>query len=537
MKKWIAVLAPVVILLGLVGWRLQQKASATADQARVRDMRKNAPVMVSVVRVGRRDITTTFESIGNVEAPFNVKIAPKTTGRVIFLEVREGDPVKQGQVLARIDTSEIEAQVRQQQAQVAEARYRLAQARITQAPTNVSVQSQVRQQEAVLANSNAMYNQAVQNDSAQRAAAAAAVTDAEGRVNSATAAVANAQAGIRSAQANLANAQSKFDRINDLYKQGFTAAQDVDDARTTVQVQVGAVDVAKGGLDSAKAQLDSANAQLNSARQAAKIAATKGRTDIIAAASQVKQSKATLATARANIVQAPAYQQNLAALQATVDAAVAQLHDSQAQLADAVLTSPISGYVTARYLDPGAVASPSQPVLAVQAVRQVYVTVPAPEEESRSITPGQTGTVTFDTLPGKTYTGRVAQVNPAADPTNRQFSVHLILDNPKGVLRPGMFARVAIVTARVKGALVVPREAVKTSPDGSTVTIVTDDTATVRPVTTGANDANGIAITSGLQEGEKIVTMSASPLKDGQKVRLGGPRGGAGRSGGRRSQG
>jgi HlyD family secretion protein len=522
MKKWIAVLTPVVLLVGLVGWRLEQKVATAAEQARVRDMRKNAPVPVTVVQVGRRDIIGTFNSIGNVESPFNVKIAPKTTGRVIYLQVREGDPVKQGQVLARIDTSEIEAQVRQQEAQVAEARYRLAQARITQAPTNVTVQSQLRQQEATLSNSNAVYNQAVQNDSAQRAAAEAAVTDAEGKVNSAAATVANAKAAIRSAEANLANAKSKFDRINDLYKQGFTAAQDVDDARTTVQVQEGALDVAKGGLDSAKAQLDSANAQLNSARQQARITVTKGKTDIIAAKSQVKQSRATLATAKANISQTPAYQQNLAALQAAVDAAVAQLHDSQAQLADAVLTSPVSGFVTARYLDPGSVASPSQPILAVQVVRQVFVTVPAPEEESRLLTPGQIGTVRFDAMPGKTFTGKVVQVNPAADPTSRQFNVRLILDNPRNVLRPGMFARVSIVTSRARNVIAVPREAVKIGREENTVTVVADDTASIRSVETGVQDANGIAITSGLREGEKIVVMSASTVKDGQKVRVGG---------------
>lgn len=525
MKRWIAVAIPAAVLLGLIGWRVEQKTSAIADQAKSRDQRKGAPVAVTTVSAARRDIVERFESIGNVESPFNVKIAPKTTGRVTFLEVREGDRVTQGQVLARIDTVEIEAQVRQQQAQVAEARYRLAQAKITQAPSNVAVQSQMRQQEAVLSSAKASYAQAASNDSAQRQAAAAAVADAQGKVNSAAASVANAQAMVGSADANLVNARSKFNRINDLYKQGFTAAQDVDDARTTVTVQEGSVEVAKGGLNVAKAQLDSARAQLNSAQQQARIAVTKGKTDIVAAGAQVKQAKATLATARANIVQEPAYRQNLSALQASVDAAQAQLRSVQAQLSDAVLLSPVSGYVTGRYLDPGAMASPSTPVLAVQAVRQVFVSVPTPEDVATRVVLGDTGTVRIDSLPGKTFVGKVTQINAAADPTSRQFIVRLIVDNPTGLLKPGMFARASIVTRRIKGALVLPREAVNKGPDGATVTTVSEDVASIRPVTTGASDPNGISIESGLKAGEKVVVMSAAPLRDGQKVRAGAGKG------------
>lgn len=532
MKRWIAVVIPVAFLLGVIGWRVEQKTAAAADQAKSRDMRKNAPVPVTTVTATRRDIVEQFESIGNVESPFNVKIAPKTTGRVTFLEAREGDRVTQGQVLARIDTAEIEAQVRQQQAQVAEARYRLAQAQITQAPNNVSIQSQMRQQEAALANANASYSQAVENDSAQRQAAEAAVADARGKVNSAAAAVANAQAMVGSANANLENARSKFDRINDLYKQGFTAAQDVDDARTTVTVQEGAVDVAKGGLNVARAQLDSAKAQLNSAQQQSRIAVTKGKTDIVASRAQVKQAKAILATARANVVQEPAYRQNLAALQATVDAAQAQLRSVQAQLSDTVLLSPISGFVTGRYMDPGAMASPSQPLLSVQAVKQVFVSVPAPEEVAARVKLGDTGTVRIDSLPGKTFVGKVTQINAAADPTSRQFIVRLTVDNPSGLLKPGTFARASIVTRRIKGALVLPREAVNKGVDGTTVTTVTDDVASIRPVTTGATDTNGISIDSGLQPGDKVVVMSAAPLRDGQKVRAGSGKGGGKRRGG-----
>src|SRR6266571_1958144 len=252
MKRWILVLVPLLVLGWLIGWRVNEKTAEVAAQNKMRAARMKAPTVVAVAAARVRDIAPTFESVGGVEAPFNVKIACKTTGRIDYLQVREGDRVTQGEVLVRIDPSEIEAQVRQQQAAVAEAESRLAQAVATENPMNVSVSTQISQQQAVLGSAKAEYNQVKQNYDAQVAAAEAAVTDAEGRVNNAEAAIANAQAAIRSAQANLNNAKAKYNRVNGLYQQGFIAAQDVDDARTAADVQQGALDVAGGQLDAAK---------------------------------------------------------------------------------------------------------------------------------------------------------------------------------------------------------------------------------------------------------------------------------------------
>src|SRR5581483_4172802 len=195
MKRFLYVLVPILALGLMIAWRLNVKKTEAAQQTKQREARMKAPPMVSVAPAQTRDIVQTFEAVGSVEAPFNVKIAPRLTGQIDFLQVREGDHVKKGQVLVRIDPSDLNSQVRQQQAALAEAQYRLAQAQINQNPTNVSVSTQIQQQ----------------------AAAAAAVTDAQGRVDNANAAIGNAEAAIRSAQANLDNAQARYNRILDLY--------------------------------------------------------------------------------------------------------------------------------------------------------------------------------------------------------------------------------------------------------------------------------------------------------------------------------
>lgn len=520
MKRLAGIGLPVLILAALIGWRVHTKAQADAA---LQGGHGKRTAVVTVTPVRAQDVVQTYDAMGNVEAPLNVKLAPNSTGRIDFLEVREGDRVTKGQVLARIDASEVEAQVRQAQANVAEAEYRLAQARINESPTNVSVSSDIRRQEAGLATAKAGLNQAKQDYNAQVAAADAAVTDAEGKISAAEAAIGSAQAGIRNAQANLNNAKSKYDRIHGLYKQGFTAAQDVDDARTTVQVQQGALDVANGQLKSAQAQRSSAAAQKKAAQQQANIARNKGKADIASAEAAVKQAQAALATAKANTAQAPAYTQNLAALRASVDVAKAGLKNAQAQLANTVLKAPMDGFVTARYADPGSVASSSQPVLAVQALKQVYITFPAPEDVARAIGPGSPATIRFDALPGKSWVAKVSAVNPAADPDSRQFTVRLTMDNTAGQIRPGMFARVSIVTSRVKNALVVPREAVEQSEDGARVTVVgSDDVAETRIVDLGPRDANVVSVKHGVKAGERVVTLSAAPVKDGDTVKVSG---------------
>ena len=150
----------------------------------------------------------------------------------------------------------------------------------------------------------------------------------------------------------------------------------------------------------------------------------------------------------------------------------------------------------------------------------MYVTTSVPEDISRRVHVGVSAKAVFDALPGQTFTGPITQVNPAADPSSRQFTIRLTLSNPGNIIKPGLFARVTIETQRTHNAVVVPREAVKPGKNKIQTVIVVDaqSVAHVRPVQTGDSDAAGIQITQGVQAGETVVTLSGAPVKDGQKV-------------------
>lgn len=520
MKRWIVILLSVAAAGSLIGWRLISKSKDSQMLAQGRAAQAKAAPPVTVAPVAARDIVHTFVGVGSVVAPFNIKIAPKVSGRLDYLQVREGAAVKQGEVIARIDPVQIQAQVSQQEAAVAEAQSRLAEAQFTQNPAVVNVTTQIQQQVAALASARADDSQVRQNYNSQVSAAQSAVTDAQGRIENANATIGNAQANIRSAQANLNNAQVRYNRTYDLYKQGFIAAQDMDDAKTTVSVQEEALGVAKGQLTSAQAARDSAAAQKSAAQEQANIVVKKGKADIAAADARVQQARAALKYAQSNVAQKPAYEANLAALRSSVNAAKAQLRNMQSQLNDTVLTSPVSGFVNARYVDPGAIVSPSQPVIGVQSTHDVFVDTSVPEDVGNHLYVGQPAEVVFDAVPGRKFQSKISQITPAADPQSRQFPVRVTLFNQGSMVKPGMFGRVSIVTDRIAGALVVPREAINTGKAGTSVVVVDkDNVAHQRIVEVGAQDATGIQIRSGVRAGDMVVTLSNAKIKDGQKVK------------------
>ena len=510
--KRLAIIILVLLLALLIVWRLNQKRVENADQGQQSSTKMRSAAVVSFASVEIRDLVSTFDATGSVEAPMSVKIAPKITGRIEMLNVQPGDIVKKGQVLARIDSSEVDANVQQQMANVAEVQYRLAQAQMAQNPADVGVNTQISQQRASVSSAEADYDQAKKSHEAQLAESTANLNDAQSRIN-------NVRASVKGAQSNLTNSRTKYDRIESLYKKGFISAQEVDDAKAAMAVE-------ESDLEIAEALLVSAIAQKESVQQQSIALTAKGKADITAAGARLRQAKSALEFAVANTSQKSAYRQSIAALKASVAAAQASLRSAQAKRQDTVLISPLDGYVTGRFSDIGAIASPSQPILDVKFVKQVWVSIPVPEDVRVKLQVGQTAKISFDSLPGHPLTASVLQINPSAESANRQFIVKVILDNKNNLLKPGMFAHVSIEVGRISNAVVVPREAVHLDEDGSYVMAVGSDQKAKRiSVESQAEDTKYVSIGDALKPGEKVVLMSAMPIREGQKVSTGTRKG------------
>jgi HlyD family secretion protein len=541
MRRWLFFLIPALALAGLITWRVNQKKAEAAGQAAQRQARAKMPVIVEAAPVKRQDVVTTFEAVGSTEAPFAVDVIPKLPGRIVFLEVREGDRVTAGQIVARLDPNEVEGEVRRWEATVAQARARLAEARLNENATDVTARTDVRREQEAVATAQAQERQARADYDTKIAAAQAAVTDAQGRISAAEATIEAAEAAIASAEANLANARTRLERQQMLFREGATAKQLLDDAQTVVDVQQSAVNEARKRREAAVAARDSAVAQRKAAEKQVAVARNQARATLDVGRAAVRQAQANLEAARANTSRRPAYDQNLAALEAAVRSAEGDLKSAQARRAGTILRSPLDGVVTRRFLDRGALATPTTSIMQVQEIRSLWVTIGVPEEISRRLATGQSATVRFDAFPGRQYGGVIERIEPVADPQSRQFTARIRVANEEGRLRPGTFARVTLETQKAPNVLVVPREAVQTPRDPNaapTVIVVKSEgegqVAEAREVRTGLTDGKMVAIESGLQDGEQVVILTGRSLKDGQAIKVGGQGGppGGGQGGG-----
>jgi HlyD family secretion protein len=522
MKRWLILGVVLVAIIALVGWRLVKKSGVDNQLKAAAALRTTGPVSVSVAIAGPRAIAQTLDAVGVVQSPYNVKVSPKVQGLIDYLQVREGDEVKAGQVLVRLDPDTLAATVNQNAANVAMNQERYAQAKITQQSTNVGLHSAIQQAKAAVDQAQANLNVTEQNVDARLAAAKSAVTDGDAKIKQAQATVASAEATKQSAEATLNNAETLLNRDLELYRQNYIAAQSVDDQKAAVAVAKAQVNVAQKGIDAANQAVESATAERNATQSQYDITKKQAAADVADARAVLHSTRNALRTAEANISQSPAYIANLRALDAQTKASVGTLKASKVLLNDINLTSPVDGTVTSRALDPGSIAQPGTPILTIEFMNWVYFNASIPVEDSAHVYEGQPATVTLDALPGRKFPGTISHVDRSADPTTHQFIILVKLDNANHVLRTGMFGHISIVTSSVRTDVAIPREAVTTNPDQTTTVMVVDSSnvAHLRTIKLGISDAVGFQVLDGLKEGDKVVSLTYNTLKDGRKVEI-----------------
>jgi len=178
-------------------------------------------------------------------------------------------------------------------------------------------------------------------------------------------------------------------------------------------------------------------------------------------------------------------------------------------------------------VDAGSLVGPATNGFTIADTSSVKVVFGVPDVAISRIKLGQRMVIFTDAIPEQ-FTGRVTTISPAADPKSRVYSVEVAIQNPQNRLRSGMIATLALGAEEFSKPLtVVPLEAVVRNPrqtDGFAVMIAsgTGDSVTVqlRPVELGDAYGNKIAITSGLDVGERVITTGVTLLKDGDTVRL-----------------
>ncbi|WP_414527481.1 efflux RND transporter periplasmic adaptor subunit [Nodularia chucula] len=417
------------------------------------------------VPVEAQDVTLRITASGKVVPVQSVNISPKNPGVLAQLYVEQGDRVEQGQVLARMDVGDIEAQIRQFQANLAQAQAQLDQARAGSRPQEID------QARARLAQSQAQLDQARAGNRLQE--------------------IDQVKAQVDSAQAQVNLTQSRVNRYRQLTEEGATSQDQLEQFISEDQ--------------RAKASLAEAEKRLS-------LLASGSRNEEIT----VREAAVTEARAALVLLENGSRPEEIARLVAGVNAAKAQIQAAEVRLQDTVIRAPLSGIVTQKYANVGAFVTPttsastsasatSSSIVAVAKGLEILAQVP--EVDIGRIQQGQQVEIVADAYPDQVFKGNVRLIAPEAvvEQGVTSFQVRVALDTGIEELRSGLNVDLTFLGDRLSDALVLPTVAIVTE-QGQTGVLVVDgqNQPQFREVTIGAQIADKTQILQGLQQGDRV---------------------------------
>ncbi len=369
------------------------------------------------------------------------------------------------------------------------------------AQTNFEVaraQVQAAQQNLSLVKEGATTEQVRQAQEAVRQAEAGLATSQSGRlrVPIAQGEVTTALAALQQAQENQRAAESNLSIIG-------VSAQETRAAGEAVQQARGAVEAAR-----------SQRLQIPITLQESRVALEA-----------VNQARAALTQAIANRSQVPLARQDVQAAQAAVQSAQAQLKQTQINLANAQIFSPVNGVVSQKLADVGQTVSPTQPIMNLVALDEVYFEALVSETEIQQLRRGQSARVSIPAVAKEPIDATVTDIIPSADARSRQFRVRISIPRPPSELPAGAFARGTITTQVFTNTMIVPADSVRAAEDGARSVYVavpeSGNRAHIKAfnVKTGITIGEQTQILGGVSRGDRIV-IGSPPIGDNSKVKL-----------------
>jgi membrane fusion protein (multidrug efflux system) len=332
--------------------------------------------------------------------------------------------------------------------------------------------------EAVLAVEQAEAGVGATRDGLQRAQAQAQATLAQ--LQQVRASRRSLEAGLNRTRAGLEETRANLERMRKLAADALVAPREVDVARTQYETAAAQHDTSQVELGQFPDRVRVAEANLESDRSAVRVAE-----------SELRRREADLALARK-------------------------------KLTDVTLRAPITGAVARRHLNPGQYVTENTAVFTIVRTDVLKFTGTVPEHAALELRPGQSVQIRVDPLSGRDFPGRVTRVSPAVDVTSRTVTIEAEVPNPQGLLRPGLFARAAVLLRQDQAVAFVPEGAVAYFAGITKVFVVEGGVARERTVGLGARKGGLIEVVKGVQPGEQVATSGLAQLHDGASVTVAG---------------
>ena len=193
--------------------------------------------------------------------------------------------------------------------------------------------------------------------------------------------------------------------------------------------------------------------------------------------------------------------------------------NAQTRLGYAWVIAPFSGFVTKRYFDAGSLVTSNNSVLyTLMGVDSVKIIVSVLEKDVSLVANGRKAVVSVDAYPGREFHGVITRFSGAVDLSTRTMETEIDIPNHDHLLKPGMYANVALILDEHKDALTVPSQALLKDERGSYVFSADNRIAIRKNVNAGIEQNARTEILSGLEGKENIVTIGQQFLKDSSKV-------------------
>lgn len=547
MKHILKILGAILLVAALAGsgyWLYRTRIAATPNES-------TGDTLIQIVDVQEGNLSSAITVVGELAS---VQSADLTFSRLngtttlLTLNVSTGNIVTEGQGLATVDPASYEQTLDQAKGDLQAAEKKLAELKTPATALDIAkadlaiAQAKYQRQQAqdaldeLLNPDIAQLKTAVTNAQTALAQAQADLTALQNDDATETqlSKLRDAEATASTEHARLAGESYTDSYHQDRLQVAFNKMMNAADARVTAEVQ------AQVNLLKAEMQVRKAESTLADAQEAFVEAQTDGDALALAKAElAVQTAEVALLSAqeaRAELDEG-ADTTTLAAAQADLDKKRLTLADAEADLAGATLTAPFDGTVLQTYTTAGDTIAANTQIIALANLNDLQILASIDETTVRRVAAGQPAHITFDALPGQTFTGQVASVplQGSLQGGVTVYEVPIAITGQKPDLLIGMTANVQIQTGQVENALLVPTMALQkvnglyqvripnaTDPNGEPESV---------PVEVGLSDGTYTQILRGLNPGDQVVVELSTSEASNFNMRgfgiMGGPMGGS----------
>jgi RND family efflux transporter MFP subunit len=424
-----------------------------------------------------------YRYTGTMAANDEVDVTAKVSGKVTTVNYEVGDYVQKGAVLFTIDTTDIENQLNTSKASL-----KTTDANIASAKTNYELANGSSVQSS-LANAKNQVTNAEKTIESRKNALETAKTNLE-----------NAQSSLAAEKVSYDKAQSDYDTNKQLYDVGGLSKDALDNSANSLEQSKNSYTQKENAVKSAQTAVSDAQIALEQAETALEQAQESYEIAQQTPAENSRKAQDSLNSAVAS--------------RATIEA---QIKSTESSLKDYTVTSPISGYVTAKNVTEGAMFNGTAYTICDTSTVNIEVNVS--EDIETRVHVGDDVRILVPSISDDELVGNITEINPAAN-QDGTYTIKVNMDNAEGKYKSGLYAEVYFAKSTSENALTVTRNSVLHSNDEYCVYVENNGTVTKKIVTVGIDTGERIEVTSGITAEDRVVSKGQTYLKDGDEVNV-----------------